>query len=48
MALQNLQYNAPRVSNWPLLFGSAVHFLWPVRNEGLFENVTPSGFEIFY
>ena len=28
--------------NWPFLFGVAVHFLWKIRNEVIFQLVTPS------
>ena len=34
-------------SNWPQIFGSAMHFLWRSRNEEIFENIVLSPDELF-
>ena len=33
--------------DWPQIFGSALHFLWRIRNEEIFEKLTPSPSEIY-
>ena len=45
--LLNLKNNILGYNNWPLLFGSAVHSLWWIRNEELFDLATASTAEIY-